>query len=220
MSESDWAPVPSEQLGTISKMVAGYVLMPNDDEAIETAVAGVRRAIDRLNTRRWRWAMSYQDLTIIAGTPSYGLPSDFKQPRRFTFCDPDGVERGTLPFMPWVEFLNYVSWDQPGQRDPCYYSSANPYDLGTIYLDSSPSEDWAAKYPTARLWYFRRVTYPVAAADPFLCPSEVVAFIQDFACGFVADRYAPDKAALAYGRANALWRDLVRDDNDDQPDWE
>ena len=55
MSESTWSPTPAaETLQTLQKLVAGYVLMPTDDEVLECALAGIRRGIDRLNTRNWK----------------------------------------------------------------------------------------------------------------------------------------------------------------------
>jgi antirestriction protein ArdC len=47
-----------------------------------------------------------------------------------------------------------------------------------------------------------------------------VGFVQAWAEGFAADRYAVAKAAPAYARAADFFRDLRADDNDVQTDWE
>ncbi len=74
MSESTWSPTPvPDSLTTVQRSVAGYVLMPDDEEVLETCLMGIRRAIDRINTRTWNWALTYSTITFVAGTQEYGL---------------------------------------------------------------------------------------------------------------------------------------------------
>ncbi len=76
-------------------------------------------------------------------------------------------------------------------------------------------------YPTGRLWYYRRTQYPATVGNSLDVPSEAVAFIQAWAEGYTADRYAVQKAAPAYQRGEMAFRDLVRDDcHGQQTDWE
>lgn len=221
MGESSPTPFSSpDTLGTICTLAAGYVLMPDDDEAIEIAAAGVRRAIDRLNTRKWRWALSYQDITFVAEQQSYDLNEDFKAPRRFTIFDVNSREQFRLDYKEWTTFADEDLVSISGSGDPYCYSSGNSNDYGTISLNVAPSSTWVATYPTGRIWYFRRVAYPVISSDPILVPSEVGGFLLASAEAFCAARYAPDKESSARVRAEMLLKELRIDDLDTQTDWE
>ena len=220
MSESDWSPVPGvETLGTLTKQVTGYVGLPTDDEATEVAVACIRRAIDKINMRRWNWTIAYQDIQFVVGTAEYGAEPDMKAPRKFVLIGTDDLEAGLLTYIPWSEFVDRLSYE--ATTHPCEYSLSNLHANGVITLNGTVASDWVAQYPTARLWYYRRVLYPSAASDVVDVPSEFNLYLSEYAKGCVAETYnAPGKAQSAYVRAELAMRDLIRDDNEIQPDWE
>lgn len=220
MSETTWTPTPyADTFQTVQKLVAGYVLMPTDDEVLDCAASGIRRAIDRLNTRVWNWALTYSTITFAAGTQEYPLDQSFKQPRNFSMRNASGVDMERLQYLPWGMFLKECQWGQSGQ--PNYYSGSNVNAFGVVRLDLSPDTSFVATYPTGRLWYYRRIQYPGAAGTSLDVPSEVVGFIQASAEGFTADRYAVDKAPSAYQRAERFHHELVVDDaHGQQTDWE
>lgn len=219
MAESTWAPTPAApSLATLQKWVAGYVGYPQSDEALETALAGIHMAVDRLNARTWNWTLVSDDIPFNSATIDYPLTANFKKPQRFMILNPTGGQVFRLPFISWQSFLNeYQNSETAG--DPCVYSCANVKEYGTISLDVFPTTDWVSKYPSGRLFYYRKVQYDSQDGTPDW-PSEFTPFVLGWAEGFVADRYAPAKAGPAYGRAEAALRELVRDDNDTQTDWE
>ncbi len=220
MSESTWSPTPAaEQLNAIQKAVAGYVLMPTDDEVLDTAYQGIKRAIDRLNTRNWNWALTYSTITFAQGTQEYTLDQGFKAPRNLSLRDTAAIDRDRLMYLPWGTFLKESQFDSEGT--PVYYSGSNVNLFGVIRLDRSPSLAFVQQYPTGRLWYHRRVQYPTATGTAIDCPSEVIGFIQAWAEGYAADRYAVDKAIPAYGRAEKFLHECIVDDcHGQQTDWE
>jgi hypothetical protein len=226
MSESTWAPTPaSAPLGEILKDVAGYVLMPLDDEVLDVARQGVKAAIAKLNTRTWNWALTYSTVTFAAGTQEYDLDQSFKQPRNFSLRDTNGLDRDRLNFLPWGSFLKDCQWGVTGS--PEYYSVTNPQIFGVLRLDMSPSAAWVAQNPTGRLWYYRRIQLPTDTGA-LNVPHEVGDYVREYAQGFAADRYAVDKAREAYDRAKEMFNvgpgpsgALVRDDcHGQQTDWE
>jgi len=220
MSESTWSPTPAaETLQTLQKLVAGYVLMPTDDEVLECALAGIRRGIDRLNTRPWNWALTYSTITFVAATQEYGLDQAFKQPRNFSLRNASAVDVARISYLPWGTFLKECQWGTSGS--PGYYTGANVNAFGVIRLDLAPDAAFVALYPTGRLWFYRRVQYPSATGTSLDVPSEAVAYLQAAAEGFTADRYAVTKAAPAYARAERFFHELVVDDcHGQQTDWE
>jgi len=220
MTESLWSPTPiGETFGAIQKAVAGYVLMPTDDEVLDCAAQGIRRAIDRMNTRNWNWALTYSTITFVAGTQEYGLDQAFKAPRNFALRDSATTDVGRLSYLPWGSFLKECQWE--GTGNPTYYSANNVNYFGVIRLDVAPSASFVATYPTGRLWFHRRVQYPSATGTSLDVPSEAVAYIQAAAEGYTADRYAVTKARDAYMRSERMMMDLIRDDcHGQQTDWE
>jgi hypothetical protein len=221
MSESTWSPAPAaDTYQTVQTMVAGYVLMPTDTEVLETAAAGIRRAIDRLNTRNWNWALTYDDISFVVDQTDYELDVQFKNPRNFELNDADGNSTGRLMFLQWPTLLK----ENPvvtGSGSPIYYSASNVNLLGTITLDIPPDARFVSATPTGRLWFYRRIAYPAASSTSLDVPSEVIGFIQAHAEGFTADRYAVTKAQPAYSRAERFFHELVVDDcHGGQTDWE
>ena len=220
MSETTWAPTPyADTLQTVQKLVAGYVLMPDDTEVLECAAAGIRRAIDRLNTRDWNWALTYSTITFVAGTQEYTVDQGFKAPRNFSLRDSSAVDKDRLRYLPWGTFLKEAQWGTTGT--PTFYSASNVNSFGVIRLDVAPDAAFAALYPTGRLWYHRRIQYPGGISTALDVPSELVGFIQASAEGFTADRYAVTKAAPADVRAEKFLHECIVDDcHGQQTDWE
>lgn len=223
MSESTWAPTPgAESLQAIQKAVAGYVLMPTDDEVLDTALQGIRRAVDRMNTRVWNWAATYQTITFVNGTQEYALDQSFKAPKNFALRNTNSIDVARLKYLPWGVFLKELQYDYSATAtgSPTYYSAANVNLFGVVRLNIAAGAAFAATYPTGRLWYYRRIQYPVMSGTSLDVPSEAVAFIQAEAEGYTADRYATGKSSPAYARAEELYSELKADDNNTQSDWE
>ncbi len=220
MSESTWSPTPAAtQLEALLKSALGYVLMPDGDEERDVAYQGVLRSVDRLNTRQWNWALTYSTVTFAAGQQEYTLDQSFKAPRNLSLRDSANVDRSRMAYLPWGTFLKECQWDSTGT--PVYYSVANVNSFGVLRLDLAPSAQFAQLYPTGRLWYYRRVQYPTATGTALDVPSEVVGFVQAFTEGYLADRYAADKALAAYSRAEKFLHECIVDDcHGQQSDWE
>ena len=220
MGEATWAPTPAApSMATEQKLVCGYVGMPNDDEALEQALAAIHEAIDNINQRDWNWAAVYEDIVSDATLVDYPVPSNFKRPFRLVRLDADGLSIGRIPFVPWMSFLNEYSEGQAASGDPCVYTVANVKEYGTISLDCTPSADWVSKYPTLRLWYYRKLQYENQDGAPDW-PSEFTPYVRNYAKAILAGTYAPAKVAFAHGLAEAAMNRLVRDDNNTQTDWE
>lgn len=220
MSESTWSSTPgTETYSAIQKAVAGYVLMPTDPEVIDCAGQGIRRAIDRLNTRNWNWLLTYDDITFVEDQYDYVLTSWFKKPRNFEIWNTSEQSEFRLMFKPWGTFVKEHS-NQASQGDPDYYSVLNSNATGMVTLNAAPTSGWIAAHPSGRLLYYRKIQYPSATGTSLDVPSEAVVYLQAAAEGYTADRYAVTKSRDAYTRAEMFLRELVKDDNDVQTDWE
>jgi len=220
MSESTWSSSPNtETYSAIQKAVAGYVLMPTDAEVIDCAGQGLRRAIDRLNTRNWNWLLTYDDITFVESQYDYVLTSWFKKPRNFEIWNTGEQSEFRLSYLPWGSFVKEHS-NQASQGDPALYSVLNVNATGMVTLNAAPTSGWIAAHPSGRLLYYRKIQYPSATGTSLDVPSEAVAYLQAAAEGYTADRYDVTKSRDAYTRAEMFLRELVKDDNDVQTDWE
>lgn len=224
MSESTWQSSPvSDTVDSLQKAIAGYVLMPTDEEVLDCAAQGIKRAIDRLNTRQWNWMLWNRTITFVAGTQEYEIPSGLKSPRNFSLRDSGGIDKGRLMFQPWGTFLKEANYEGSSiGGNPCYYSAVNVTTYGLVRLDVAPSSGFVAQYPTGQLWYYRRIQYPTSTGNTLgTIPSEITPFVVATGEAYAADRYAPDKSRPAYERAERFLQDLIRDDcHNQQSDWE
>lgn len=219
MAESTWAPTPAATpIATLKKQVAGYCLMPTDTEALETALAGIQLAVDKINSRTWNWLVIDEEIIFDTAVIDYRLTSHFKKPQRLMLCDADGNTRQRLPFLDWQSFMNEYQ-DSTGRGDPCIYTVANIKEYGTLSLDVFPSSEFITKYPTGRVWYYRKCQRETESGGADW-PSEFNPYVYHYACGMASSIYAPQRSGMAYGLAADCWRDLVRDDNQQQSDWE
>ena len=218
MGEATWAPTPATPtMATLQKWVCGYVGFPDDDEALETALAGIRQAIAKINTRDWNWAIVYEDMVSDATLVDYAVPSNFRKPYRLLAVDADGLTKFRLAYVPWKSFLDEYQ-EQTASGDPCVYTVANMREYGTVSLDCTPRAEWVARYPTLRIWYYRNVQNDNQDGQPDW-PGFATPFVQSWAEGYTADRYAVTKASAAYAKAERHWHDMVRDDNNTETDW-
>lgn len=217
-----WTPSPAaETFGAIQKAVAGYVLMPTDSEVIDCAGQGLRRGIDRINSRNWNWLLAYDDITFVEGQYDYTLSRWFKAARNFELWDSNSVSRDRLGYVPWKTLITENPDATVNAGTPCRYSVSNINATGLVTLDVAPSSGWVSTYPMGRIQFFRKVQYPVDAGTALDVPSEVVLFLQSWAEGYTADRYAVTKARDAYARAERILHELVVDDCHGQTaDWE
>lgn len=218
MSESTWVPTPRpEAVSALQKSIAGYVLMPADDEVLDAAMMGIRRAIDRLNLTTWNWAITSQAITFVAGTQTYSLERPFKRPRNFHLLDTNGLRTGRLSYLPWDELLK-----ETDETRDCleYYSIPNDREDGLLTLVSSPTASFVSQYPSGVLTYYRRVPYP--SVDTTMdVPSEATGYIQASAEYFVANRYDPNKVRDAKERSEVLFHEMMVDDRHGRKtDWE
>ena len=205
-------------LSSLRTEIARYVGKVDDDEALDLASSGIKSACGKLNRFVWKWALQFQDITFTADACEYPLDSFVKEPRRLMALDSSGHEVFRLGFKDFASFLEEHQNTQT-QGDPCVYSIANIHKFGTLSLDVRPSTAWASKYPTGRLWYYRRIEPPNAPAEPADVPSEVEDFILWHAKALIASTYDKSKVDTAMMMATIAFKDL-RFDNMVSSDWE
>lgn len=206
------SPTPAAvSYSTLKTKVARYVLESNATTALSVAGDCIRDAVMELNTRRWKWAIVYQDVTLVAGTAAYDLAAPFKAPRKAELINSNSKAVGYLKYMDPFTFLREFP-DRTNSGDPYQYTVDNAHEYGQVILSCSPSAAFVASYPTLRLWFYRRVQVQSGDSDVLDIPAEVESFVEWRAKETIASLYDQSKVGYANQRANLMWTKLVRDD--------
>jgi hypothetical protein len=180
-------------------------MVQDAEEGREVALAGIREAEDRLNTKLWRWNITTQSITLTGAT-TYSLLATFKAPRSAQLLDSGSIVRGVINFLDPKTFdLSYT--DRSGGSLEAY-TAYNDRDDGLITLNSTE-----IPYPTLKLVFYRRIqTMTDAAATPLAVPREVESFVYWAGAMYVAAIYDTAKVALAERTAEMRWDRLISDD--------
>jgi hypothetical protein len=180
-------------------------MVQDAEEGREVALAGIREAEDRLNTKLWRWNITTQSITLTGAT-TYTLLATFKAPRSAQLVDSGGTPRDLIRYLDPKTFdLQYP--DRSGAALEAY-TAYNDRDDGLITLNST-----SASYPTLKLVFYRRIqTMTDAAATPLAIPREVESFVYWTGAMYVASIYDTAKIGFADRRADEMWAQLISDE--------
>jgi hypothetical protein len=190
--------------------ISSFTGTPDDSDALAIVTKAVNDAIRRLDSRNWTWALMTQDITLVAGSVTASLASDFRGPRDMQLLNSAGDAVGWLGYQDPKTFMRDQS--VPNVSDPEYYTVINAHESAQLRFDSTPSTAFVTQFPTARLRYYRTTTRLSNTSDVFDGPSAVESFVAWHGCAYMASRYAPDKMALALNEREQAWRMIVRDD--------
>src|SRR5437667_2630935 len=85
--QANWSPSPgTSPLNTLLLGIERYVMAPDDPEAADLALEGINDGIKRVNTKRWCWSRTSDDITLTSAT-EYDLQSNFKSERSASVLD-------------------------------------------------------------------------------------------------------------------------------------
>ena len=203
---ASWSPSPGVlNLAALRKVVARYVGLPDDDEALEHATDGINDGISKLNSKTWKWTQVFQDITLVLDQYDYNLSSNVKDPSALLKIDTDSEFAGRLEFKRPKTFNVEHSVSSSGT--PTIYTAYNIHEFGTISLNRSPNQAFIDNYPTLRFFYYRRVPTLSAASEQPDIPNEAERFLRWYGRAEVASLHAPQK----FDEATAMWRDAWRD---------
>lgn len=210
----------SESAGEIQKYIASYAQAASDPEFLAVALDAANNGIDYLNTRPWLWNMKSDDISLVADTTNYTIPTDVKKPRKMQLLDSSDNE---VYHLTWMDPKTF--WDTYDDRtiggDPRHYTMVSRPNLGTVSLDKKPTAAYIVTYPKMRLRYMARISHLADSGNVLDGPPEMAGFVRwygrwDLACSL-------DLSASVIDRAERHWRNwwtqLVADDNDVDTDF-
>jgi hypothetical protein len=212
----------NQTFSQLKTKVARYVGGQDHADLLTMAGDEINNAIRDLNTRTWYWALAYTDLTLVADTQSYALPSNFKAARKAFRLDSSSKMDGQLGYKDPHSF-DSEEWSSTSSGDPCHYSVFSFLDTSEVTFNVPPSTSFVATYPKIRIRYHARI--PVLSNDSDTCPvlPEVELYILWYARLAVCLQTDPDgrRCSAAGQERQTLWGRLVTDDNEHHyHDWE
>lgn len=194
-------------------------MAPNNSEALSVAVDGIVDSIRKLNTSIWQFNLTYQDITLAAGTKEYTLAAAFRAPRHCELLNASNVPVSRLHWQDPKTF-NIGFEDRSASGDPNYYTVFNIHDTGYLDFDCPPTSGFVGSYPTARIRYYASLQYLTNDSDTIGGPSELEGYIVWHAKGYISSIYDPGKTQYAEIKANEMWGLLKRQNVKNQlTDW-
>lgn len=212
----DWSQLRTDILNAVG--------LPGSTNAQARALAAQRRAVDMLNTHRWRMLLSYQDITLVAGTSEYDATAEFRAARQLLRLDSNGKAQGRISYMGFEEF-DETYFDRSTSGTPCHYTVRNTAANYVIELSAPPDASFVSSYPTLRLRLFPAVQPLVGASDNFGADQGVTAemefFVELYARYLLCLDYRPQRAQEWKREAEEAFARLKTADNKfDFMDWE
>jgi hypothetical protein len=212
-----FSPLPGlRSLNELVNDILLFVGLPDDTDAQAAGAKAVKAGIRQLNTRRWRWSQTYDDLTMVASQFDYSLPRDVNQPMHVERLNSSSNPDGRLWYKNPKTFLLEHS-RATGDGQPTVYTITDYQASGVLSLDLAPNASFVSQYPTLRFWYMRNVRFP-EGGESINVPSAVEHFVESYGGWYMAARHARDRVDDAERDWRLLWQELVMMDNQ-ETDW-
>jgi hypothetical protein len=194
--------------------IQGYVQGLDSEEIYQYALTELNNAIDSINSRRvWHKLTGTQQISLLAGSGSYGLAADFKDPIHAEFSDVEGNPQLRCAYVPYKNFQLRYEYPQKSFRGrpeayTIYWSD------NRLVLNAAPESSFTGSLPFLDLIYHRSILYVVGKGDHVNLPGEFNQYLMWQARSDVAyalgERMRADRAA---GRAEAIMRKLESHDD-------
>lgn len=159
-------------------------------------------AVREFNTVAWRFNRVTQDITLVPGTKTYTLATDFRTPLRGQLLDSGGLSVYVLGWIPYELWQQYYFAQTNGTSLPTLYTAFNVHNQGLVRFEPFPTG--TLTYPTAQLSYIRRVALATGNDDRLNIPMEVDEAVFQLAAAMLNERTkGADSDSSQRLRANA-----------------
>lgn len=167
-------------------------------------------AVREFNSVGWRFNRVQANITLVAATKSYSLPTDFRSPVRAQCLDSNSNEARTLEWIPYQIWAEYYDSQQTGSSVPDYYTVLNVHNAGQVRYEPYPLG--TLTYSTVKHTYLRRIALASANEDRLNVPVEVDEAIFQLALAFfIAKQRGFDDASQAFTLAKVMRLDCERE---------
>lgn len=146
------------KVAEVARIVGGQ----DENEIRGQATDCLNRVRKHLNTFDWRFMKTNaSNITLVSGTATYALPTNFKSPVYARLLDTNGKQDRELRYVP-DEVLTHWVQDQESTGQPVYYGLRNSYADGLITVYPTPGTGEATTW-TLDVEYYARI--PIITDD-------------------------------------------------------
>lgn len=182
----------------------------NKPETLIRAGRSWDAAVREFNSVGWRFNRTTADITLVADTKTYALPSDFRSPVRAQVVDSNSVEVYTLAWIPFERWQMFFENQQSGGQYIDCYTALNVHGAGEVRYEPFPVGTLA--YDTVRHTYLTRIALASGEEDVLNVPVEVDEAIFQLALGyFLAKMRGFGEAEQIFTLAKMLRNDCERE---------
>ena len=210
-----------ESFAGLKRFVLDFVQGADDPSLLAVAGREINNAINRINSRKWNWSRKSYDITLAESDSDYSLPANYKRPLRMQLLNSSSQVIGSVNYVLAEEFLD-CGWPTAGDGNADAYTVLSVSNDRLVRFNRTLSATFIATYPTARHYYFSRVSHFTSESqslDSLGCPTEFWDFIGWTARASMATIRGTN-ATSAQQLAEMAWVRLISDDNDVHTDWE
>ena len=207
--------VPGTQTGQVlvSQIMSFFQATGSDAEG--TALAGLNSGISMINSKTWKKIYGSTDITFVAGTSEYAVPSNFKDPIRLILLDSSSNRVGRVDHMTNADMYDEFQVETTA-GEPTFYTVN--YSTRKVDLDSDPTSAWVTNYPTGRLFYHKRIAKLTPGGSTGL-PPEFDEFLVARGALWMAKVRDPRRVSDMATESRERWSMLLRDDTNINTDF-
>ena len=189
----------------------------DDDDLDRLARSGINQGIHRLNTRNWSKLVKSQTIPLTVDIWRYDVNDDFRAPSECIRLNPSGRDDGPIDFLERRALrAEYPVRTESGS--PWAYTV--DYHSRKLELCKPPDSAFIAKYPNLFVEYYFRQARLVNPSDTIVMPPEFELYLTWYGRSYVSGIEQPAKLREAQFEREQVWAMLVKDDTNDNSDWE
>jgi hypothetical protein len=167
-------------------------------------------AVREFNVVGWRFNRVQADITLVAGTKTYELPTEFRTPVRAQLVDSNDAENYTLEWIPYERWQITFDSQRTGAGCPEGYTALNIHGTGLVRYEPFPAG--TLSYPTVRHTYLKRIALATTDGDRLDVPVEVDEAIFQLALAFfISKQRSFDDAQQIFVLAKTLRLECERE---------
>jgi len=192
-------------VGSIITDLLDYVGGADRPESQARARRALAETVRAFNGMAWRFNRRTHDITFVNDTSDYALHATTRDVWKVMLVDSSSRLVDDVEFVPYEDFLRYDRTTVSPVLIPNDYTLFNTFNEGNIkFLPRIGSGTF--QYPTATIFYHKRIDVPISDEDVISVPIEVeTAIVRQAAALLVARVRSFEEAA----RARADARDIT-----------
>ena len=184
--------------------------MHNDSDGRAMCLDALNQAIKELNGRSplWSFLRKTQSVTLVDGTATYDLNSDFNKESKAVLIDSDSNEFAPLLYYDWEAFQSFAKKQSRTGR-PGVYTFKSVYLQGKVEFYPVPDAGAATDFTVDLTYYLRLGDCTDSETSYIATPSETEPWLVTRSQALMAQIKDPQRFIIFQADASRLWKQLI-----------